>query len=85
MGENVWLGMHAHIIQRCGVPKINLHALRHTNATLELKAGTPIKVVSERLGHKDPLTTMRIYQHVDVSLQRSAADALDERLFGSGG
>jgi integrase len=84
MGENVWLGMHAHIIQRCGVPRINLHGLRHTSATLELAVGTPIKVVSERLGHKDPLTTQRIYLHVDVTLQRSAADAMDERLFGEG-
>lgn len=82
MGENVWMGMHAHIIQRCGVPRITLHGIRHTSSTLELAAGTPIKVVSERLGHKDVLTTMRIYQHVDVSLQRAASDALDDRLFG---
>jgi integrase len=82
MGENVWLGMHAHIIQRTGVPPINLHSLRHTSATLELAAGTPIKIVSERLGHKDILTTMRIYQHISVDLQRSASDAMDERLFG---
>jgi integrase len=84
MGENVWLGMHAHIIQRTGVPPINLHSLRHTSATLELAAGTPIKIVSERLGHKDILTTMRIYQHISVDLQRSASDAMDERLFGGG-
>jgi integrase len=38
--------------------------------------------VSERLGHKDVLTTMRIYQHVSVDMQRAAADALDDRLFG---
>jgi integrase len=82
MGENVWLGMHAHIIQRTGVPPINLHSLRHTSATLELAAGTPIKIVSERLGHRDPLFTMRIYMHVDANLQRSASDAMDERLFG---
>jgi integrase len=82
MGENVWLGMHAHIIQRTGVPPINLHSLRHTNASIELAAGTPVKIVSERLGHKDVLTTMRIYQHVSVDMQRAAADAMDERLFG---
>jgi integrase len=85
MGENVWLGMHAHIIQRTGVPPINLHSLRHTSATLELAAGTPIKIVSERLGHRDPLFTMRIYMHVDANLQRAASDAMDDRLFGSGG
>jgi integrase len=84
MGENVWYGMHAHIIQRCGVPKIDLHGLRHSSASVDLESGTPLKIVSERLGHRDPLTTIRIYQHISVDLQRSASDAMDERLFGGG-
>ncbi len=82
--EHVWGAFHARLIRATKVPKINLHGLRHVSATIELQQGTPIKVVSERLGHKDVLTTMRIYQHVSIELQRSAADALDDRLFGSG-
>lgn len=34
------------------VRPITIHGLRHTAATLMLKEGIPIKVVSERLGHK---------------------------------
>lgn len=45
-------------------------------------AGAHVKVVSERLGHKDPAFTMRIYQHLTPDLQRSAADALDSSIFG---
>jgi integrase len=33
------------------LPKIRLHDLRHTHATLLLADGVPVKVVSERLGH----------------------------------
>lgn len=30
------------------------HDLRHTHASLALKAGVPVKVISERLGHESP-------------------------------
>ena len=33
------------------LPRIRLHDLRHTWATLALAAGVPVKIVSERLGH----------------------------------
>lgn len=39
------------VVQRLPVRVISLHDLRHTHATLLLKAGVPVKVVSERLGH----------------------------------
>jgi integrase len=34
-----------------GLPHLRLHDLRHTHATLMLKAGVHPKVVSEGLGH----------------------------------
>ena len=55
------------------VPKISLHGLRHTHATLLLKAGVPLKVVSERLGHSTPAFTMATYQHVLPGMQAEAA------------
>jgi integrase len=39
------------IIKRAGLKDIRIHDLRHTHATLMLKAGVHPKVVSERLGH----------------------------------
>ena len=57
---------------------IRLHDLRHTHATLLLKAGVPLKVVSERLGHATPAFTMAVYQHVLPGMQAEAAEVFAE-------
>jgi integrase len=57
-----------------GVPDRRFHDLRHTHATLLLRAGTPLKVVSERLGHASPAFTMTVYQHVLPGMQAEAAN-----------
>jgi integrase len=49
---------------------------RHTCATLLLQAGVNPKVVSERLGHTDILTTLRIYGHVLPSMQTHAVEKM---------
>jgi integrase len=64
-------------------PKIRLHDLRHTHATLLLKDGQPVKVVSERLGHASPTITMTVYAHVLPTMQREAADAFGALILGS--
>jgi len=62
------------IVQRSPVPPIRFHDLRHTHASLLVAAGTPIKVVSERLGHAHPGFTMKTYQHVMPGMSAAAAD-----------
>ena len=61
---------------RIQLPRICLHDLRHTHASIALAAGVPIKVVSERLGHASPEFTMRIYQHVLPGQGQEAATAV---------
>jgi integrase len=61
------------LVARSPIPRIRFHDLRHTHATLLLKAGVPIKVVSERLGHATPGFTMATYQHVLPGMQQEAA------------
>ncbi|MEA1902871.1 MAG: tyrosine-type recombinase/integrase [Actinomycetota bacterium] len=61
------------IVKRSGVPRIRLHDLRHTHGTLLIKAGIPVKVVSERLGHGNPAFTIDTYQHVLPGMQAEAA------------
>jgi integrase len=56
-----------------GLPKIRLHDLRHTHASLLVAAGEPIKVVSERLGHAHPGFTMATYQHLLPGMGAAAA------------
>jgi len=63
-------------VARAGVPAIRLHDARHTAATVMLRAGVPVKVVAQRLGHADVAVTMRVYQHVTAQDDRAAADAL---------
>jgi integrase len=63
-------------IRRAGLPRIRLHDLRHTHATIALRAGVPVKVISERLGHEDPAFTMKQYAHVIPGMQAEAAELI---------
>ena len=72
------------IVASAGVPRLRLHDLRHTHASLLLKERVPIKVVSERLGHATPGFTMATYQHVLPGMQADAARVF-ANLIGSTG
>lgn len=61
------------LLKRADVRTIRLHDLRHTHATLALKAGVPVKVISERLGHQSPAFTLQQYAHVIPGMQAAAA------------
>lgn len=56
------------------VPRIRLHDLRHTCATL--KRSVPVKVVSELLGHATTAFTMDAYRHVIPGMQEDAAELM---------
>jgi integrase len=64
------------IVQESDLPRIRLHDLRHTHASIAVKAGVPIGVVSERLGHASPEFTLHRYSHVMPGMQREAADTI---------
>jgi integrase len=70
------------LIAQRDIPRIRLHDLRHTHASILLQAGTPVKVVSERLGHANPAFTMNVYQHVLPGMQADAAEAFGVAVFG---
>lgn len=59
--------------KRADLPRIRLHDLRHTHATLALKAGVHPRVVQERLGHANVSITLDTYSHVDMDMQAAAA------------
>jgi len=46
------------------LPRVRIHDLRHTAATLMLAANIPAKIVSERLGHSSIAITLDRYSHV---------------------
>ncbi len=46
------------------LPKIVLHELRHTFASLSNQAGIPAYNIGKALGHSTPATTQKIYTHL---------------------
>ena len=57
-----------------------MHGLRHTNATLQIAAGTPLTTVAHRLGHTNTSTTANIYAHAIKSADEMAAEAIADIL-----
>ena len=73
---------YAQLIKAADVKPIKFHGMRHTSATLLLRARVPVHVVSERLGHSKVSMTMEIYAHVLPDMQEEAATALGAILHG---
>jgi integrase len=46
------------------IPLIRFHDLRHTHATLLLKANIHPKIVADRLGHSNIKITLETYSHI---------------------
>lgn len=69
-------------LTKSALPRIRLHDLRHTHASILLKQGVPLKVVSERLGHSNPAFTLSVYQHLLPGMQADAAKAFSAAVFG---
>lgn len=57
---------------------ITIHSLRHTHATLLIHNGVNIKVVSDRLGHKNINITLETYVHVMDDMRKESAEMLDK-------
>jgi len=73
-------------VKAAGLPKIRVHDVRHSFATLALQAGVPAKVVSETLGHSGVSITLDTYSHVLPSMQerqRRRSPPSSSRLGGS--
>ena len=68
------------VVLSADLPPIRLHDLRHSYATLALKAGVHPKVVSERLGHATIGVTLDLYSHVAQGLDADAAELIAARI-----
>ncbi|GED72120.1 site-specific integrase [Brevibacillus reuszeri] len=68
------------IIEKAGVKKIRFHDLRHTHATMLLKANVNPKIVAERMGWSD-IKMIDRYAHVLPNIQKDTADAFGKCSF----
>jgi integrase len=82
VASNVHYKQFLPLLERAGLPRIRLHDLRHTAATLLLRANVNPKVVSEMLGHASIALTLDIYSHVLPDMQQDATVAM-ERVLGA--
>lgn len=67
-------------VGQIGLPVINFHGLRHTNATLLISQNIDVAVVAARLGHAQITTTFNFYVHPIISHNRNAGNALEHLL-----
>ncbi|RYL97465.1 site-specific integrase [Sporolactobacillus sp. THM7-7] len=63
------------VLEDLNINPITVHGLRHTHASILLYKGASIQYVSERLGHSDIQTTLKLYTHVLKELR-----AKDEKI-----
>lgn len=67
-------------LQKAGLPRIRVHDLRHTAASLLLANGTHPKVVQDLLGHSTISLTLDTYSHVSPALHAQVAADMQEML-----
>ncbi len=70
------------LVDRAGVPRIRLHDVRHTYATLSLDSGIDPKIVSDRIGHANMAYTLSIYTHRSTGRDKIAAKKVADVIFG---
>lgn len=69
-------------VRDTGLPRIRLHDLRHTFATLALQSGAHPKVVSDRLGHSTISFTLDVYSHAIPAMEEDAAESFARLVMG---
>jgi integrase len=62
------------------LPKITLHALRHTHVSQLIASGLDVVTVSRRIGHSNPTVTLGVYSHLFGNTDERAAAAVETAL-----
>lgn len=68
-------------VKTLNVKQINLHGLRHTAATLLMKLGVHVKIVSDILGHSRVQVTLDYYSHSNEEMMRQSTNELGQHIF----
>jgi integrase len=68
---------------RLGLPRLHVHRLRHTFATLQMAAGADAISLARQIGHSDPALIYRTYGHPVDARVREVAHGIDALLDGA--
>ncbi|MER6528178.1 tyrosine-type recombinase/integrase [Streptomyces sp. NPDC001508] len=66
--------------EEIGLPRIGVHDLRHTAATIMISSRVPLAVVSKTLRHSTLSTTVNLYGHLPPHAARDAVTVIDKAL-----
>ena len=66
--------------KRYGIEHLHPHKLRHSFASIAIVNGADIASVSEKLGHADKSTTLRLYTHADQESIKQASNIFREAI-----
>ena len=63
------------------LPKVSIHKLRHTAASIMIDSGASIATVSKRLGHSQISTTLNVYTHQIKKRDEAAAESIGNVIY----
>lgn len=66
--------------KRYGIEHLHPHKLRHSFASIAIVNGADIASVSEKLGHADKSTTLRLYTHADQESIKQVSNIFREAI-----
>jgi site-specific recombinase XerD len=61
---------------RHGLKFLNIHSMRHLNASIQIFAGIDVKAVQISLGHSQASTTLNLYTHAFQAAQAASMDGI---------
>lgn len=64
------------LLKRLDLEHRGMHHMRHTYATLQLRAGVPVHIVSAVLGHSKPSQTWDTYSHLMPGDEKTATNSI---------
>jgi integrase len=72
----------ARTIRLLKLPKVTLHALRHTHVSQLIASGLDVVTVSRRIGHSNPTVTLTVYAHLFGNTDERAANVVEAAMAG---
>jgi integrase len=73
------------MVKNLKLPKVTMHAWRHTHASQLIAAGLDVLTISRRLGHGSPSITLDVYSHLFKPTDAAAAAVFERAFSGSFG